>query len=130
MATFKLYYATNRNHVGKNRWKPESYGKKFSDDGVENLRFGRLTLSADDAEIKKHLKAKVGAAGIGDGEKLGKYLTGRAKSAAIEAYAETLEKGISEAGQPGAKFGSKAMFGDLKTDMEKCSDVLVPRTPR
>ena len=44
MITLTLYYATNRNHLGQDRWKPDGYGSKFSQDGVENLRFGRLTL--------------------------------------------------------------------------------------
>ncbi|MBL7995151.1 hypothetical protein JNM05_07235, partial [bacterium] len=44
-----LYYATNRKHEG-NRWKPTGYGTKFSDDGLENLRFGKVTVNADEAK--------------------------------------------------------------------------------
>ena len=50
MTILTLYYATNRNHLGADRWKPEGYGSKFSQDGVENLRFGRLTLEVDHPE--------------------------------------------------------------------------------
>jgi len=43
-----LYYATNRKHVGSDRWNPTAYGKNFSDDGAKNLRFGWLSLSTDE----------------------------------------------------------------------------------
>ena len=46
MSKLQLFYATNRGHEGKNRWKPEAYGTKFSSDGMENLRFGSLTVDA------------------------------------------------------------------------------------
>ena len=53
MNTHTLFYATNRNHIGKDQWHPTSYGTKFSDDGVENLRFGKLTVNAADAKIEQ-----------------------------------------------------------------------------
>ena len=46
MTKLTLYYATNRKHEGKDRWHPESYGTKFSDDGMENLRFGAVSVEA------------------------------------------------------------------------------------
>ena len=46
MATLTLYYATNRNYEGEDRWHPDSYGTKFSDDGMENLRFGFVSVDA------------------------------------------------------------------------------------
>lgn len=49
MVDLTLYYVTNRNHVGEDRWAPEEYGAGFSADGVENLRFGKVTLKADKA---------------------------------------------------------------------------------
>ena len=49
--TFTLFYATNRNHIGADQWKPDSYGYKFSDDGQENLRFGKVKVTADSKEI-------------------------------------------------------------------------------
>jgi hypothetical protein len=42
MAERRLFYATNRNHLGKDRWHPDDYGKKFSDDGVESSFRSRL----------------------------------------------------------------------------------------
>lgn len=71
MTTLSLYYATNRNHEGDNRWKPDGYGKKFSDDGMENLRFGCLTVDADDAAIARYAGKNMKEMGIGDGGSLG-----------------------------------------------------------
>ncbi|MCL5801836.1 MAG: alpha/beta hydrolase [Gammaproteobacteria bacterium] len=125
MTTLTLYYATNRNHLGQDRWKPEGYGSKFSQDGVENLRFGRLTLEADQTIIEKHLNKNLKASGKGDGVRLCGYLTGRAESAKIRAYEEKLNPNVSDIHQKNIKLGSLAMFADLKTDMENNSDVLV-----
>ena len=125
MTTLTLYYATNRNHLGQDRWKPEGYGSRFSQDGVENLRFGRLTLEADQTVIEKHLNKNMKAYGKGDGVRLCGYLTERAASAKIKAYEEKLNPNISDTHQKNIKLGSLAMFADLKTDMENNSDVLV-----
>ena len=124
MVELKLYYATNRNHIG-NRWHPKSYGTKFSNDGMENLRFGLVRVSADDKIISKHLTTKMKDCGVGNGEALGSYLAGCAKNARIDAYEETIKSHIADVAQGGAKFGSKAMFADVKVDMEASSDVLV-----
>lgn len=124
MTTLRLYYATNRNHIG-NRWSPGSYGNKFSNDGMENLRFGVVTLEAEDKMISKYLNADMKDCGSGNGEALGGYLSKRAKSATIQAYDETISKDIAESAQNNIKLGSKAMFADVQTDMEAYSDVLV-----
>ncbi len=55
MKALSLFYATNRRHEGKDRFRPEGYGAKFSDDGSENLRFGKLTLQADERKINEFL---------------------------------------------------------------------------
>lgn len=125
MAAYELYFATNRNHIGADRWHPQSYGKKFSDDGMENLRFGVVTVNADEAELEKHLNADVKDCGTGDGEALSNYLKTCAESAKIEAYQESIAKDIAETAQPNAKLGSKAMFADLQASMENSSDVLI-----
>lgn len=124
MSQYKLYYATNRNHIG-DRWHPDSYGNKFSDDGMENLRFGVVTLSAEEAEVRTYLSADLGPGGSGDGEGLAGYLKGMAGEAAIAAYEEKLDPDIAETAQKDAKLGSKAMFADLRAEMEKSSDVLI-----
>ena len=113
MVELKLYYATNRNHIG-NRWHPKSYGTKFSNDGMENLRFGIVRVSADDKIISKHLTTKMKDCGVGNGEALGSYLAGCAKNARIDAYEEAIKSHIADVAQEGAKFGSKMMFADVK----------------
>jgi esterase/lipase superfamily enzyme len=125
MAKLTLYYATNRNHVGDDRWHPASYGTKFSDDGMENLRFGYVTVTADDKKIASFLNAGVGDCGVGNGEGLGGYLSKCARTAKIEAYKEDINPGIADTAQPNAKMGSKAMFADVQSDMEKSSDVVL-----
>lgn len=125
MAKLTLYYATNRKHEGKNRWRPDAYGTKFSDDGMENLRFGFVTVDADDKRIEGFLNKDMEDCGTGDGEGLGGYLAKCAQSARIEAYRESLRKDIAEAAQKDVKLGSKAMFADLMSDMEKASDALI-----
>jgi len=123
MAKLTLYYATNRKHEGKDRWRPDSYGTKFSDDGMENLRFGFVSVDADDKKIAKYLSADVQDCGVGDGISLGDYLAECAKTARIEAYRELVSPNVADAEH--AKLGSKAMFADVMSDMEKSSDVLI-----
>ncbi len=125
MAKLTLYYATNRKHEGKDRWHPDSYGTKFSDDGMENLRFGFVSVDADDKKIDKFLNADMKDCGAGDGIGLGDYLAGCAESARIEAYREAISADIAEVEQKNAKLGSKGMFADVMSDMEKSSDVLI-----
>ena len=123
MASLTLYFATNRNHEG-NRWTPDAYGSKFSKDGMENLRFGRVSVEASDKKIQQFLKKKMKNCGVGDGEGLSEYLADRAKSAKINAYKEIIDKDTPETLQK-PKLGSKAAFADLQTAMKACSDVLV-----
>jgi esterase/lipase superfamily enzyme len=129
MTEYTLYYATNRNHIcdddHPDRFHPKAYGSKFSDDGIENLRFGVVTVTADDKIIAKHLDAKMQDCGKGDGESLGTYFAKCAENAEINAYEETLKPHISDVAQPKAKLGSQAMFNDVMTDMENSSDVLI-----
>jgi esterase/lipase superfamily enzyme len=124
MERVSLFYATNRKHEGASRWKPDGYGTKFSDDGVENLRFGRVTVSYDGAEARAFMEKSVGPV-KGDGEGLGDYLAERAEDAAITAYREEINAKKSDSDQPKAVFGSKAMFTDLQKLMLGGSDALV-----
>lgn len=123
MKTLKLFYATNRKHLGENRWKPDGYGIDPSSDGHENLRFGQVEVKADESEIKSHLN-RVKHRQKGDGVELSKYLTSRsAKSSSIKAYEDfsfTNEDGL--AFEENASF---SFFSDLKQDMLKGKDVLV-----
>ena len=124
MKNISLYYATNRKHEGKNRFRPDGYGSKFSDDGSENLRFGKLTVQTDEREMNKYLTAPVGD-GIGNGSKLADYLASRASSAKIQAYREKISPAFADIHQPEKQLGSTAMFKDLMTVMRKSTDVLV-----
>lgn len=120
-----LFFATNRNHIleaSTDRWRPDRYGKKFSDDGMENLRFGKVTVEADDAKMHKHISEDVKSMGIGNGENLAKYLSKCAESAKIEAYEEKIEKGIAD---PNPKLGSQAMFTEIQAVMMKSTDILI-----
>lgn len=125
MAERRLFYATNRNHLGKDRWRPDGYGKKFSDDGVENLRFGRVLVKVDESRIDKYIEKDRGSMGQGDGEGLIKYLTKCAESADIVAYREKINRAVAEDQQDDVKLGSTAAFSDLQTIMRRSSDVLL-----
>ncbi|UCH91693.1 MAG: alpha/beta hydrolase [Nitrospirota bacterium] len=120
-----IYYATNRKHEGKDRWKPNGYGSKFSDDGMENLRFGKVTLEANEKKVQKFLEKEVGDIGIGNGEDLSNYLAEQAESAKIAAFKESLASDKSDIIQPKAKLGSLAAFGELRKAMLKGCDVLI-----
>jgi hypothetical protein len=120
MRKLSLYYATNRGHLGDDRWRPDGYGKKFSSDGAENLRFGKLTLSADEKRLTKHL-GKTVAGAKGDGEGLSSCLGKQVKKAKIRAFREN-----AKSGDPAdAVYGSKAMFNELQGIMKKATDVVI-----
>ena len=128
MAKLKLFYATNRKHVGDNRWNPDSYGTDPSSDRIENLRFGKLTLEVDKAQITKHLKTNTGV-GKGDGEKLAEYLSEcveKPNAIEISAFVEDIDKTLSDANQPSTtRYGSIAMFTEIQKIMRKSHDVLI-----
>jgi len=125
MADYTLYFATNRNHEGKDRWNPSGYGTRFSDDGPENLRFGKLTVQADANKVARFLE-QAGIYGVGNGIALAGYLSAQAKKATITAYLEDIpRKDIAEIHQENVVLGSKAMFNDLMQIMKDSSDVLI-----
>ena len=124
MKDLTLYYATNRNHLGADRWQPTAYGSKFSDDGAENLRFGKVTLSADEKRIGEFLAKDVGF-GAGDGEGLSSYLKELVPEDGIRAFVERLNPEVSDKLQKTAKLGSLAMFSDLQAAMLRNLDVLI-----
>jgi esterase/lipase superfamily enzyme len=123
MATLTLYYGTNRAHEGADRWAPTGYGPRFSKDGSENLRFGKVAVSADDRTLRAHLTRKVKGMGMGDGEGLAEWLSGRPMR--IDAYREKIDPTVADSHQPGAVFGSQALFADLKQHMDDGADVLI-----
>lgn len=131
MKKLKLYYATNRGHEsgrGYSQWNPRGYGKKFSNDGMENLRFGKITVDADENKIDQAVGADVGF-GMGNGNQLSGYLGDLADTPRhfkISAYREKLDSDASDVNQSAnAKYGSDAMFAELQRSMSKGADVLV-----
>jgi len=125
MADYMIFYATNRNHIGNDRWHPKSYGTTFSEDGRENLRFGRITVQADQNVIGQYLDRVKEGVGTGDGEGLAEYFVEQTRSASrIEAYPEAVDSKIPESKQPPEAFGSIPFFNDLKVEMSKSTDTL------
>ena len=114
-----LFYATNRAHEGSDRWHPTGYGVKFSRDGEENLRLGKVKLDVDTSKIKGHLQKSV-AGGKGDGQGLSSYFAKQLKGASIIAYKEKV--GATEGG---TQYGSAAMFQDIRDIMKQANDVLI-----
>ena len=117
MTTLTLYYGTNRAHEGTDRWNPSGYGARFSSDGAENLRFGRIGMSADSKMLKSYLTKKQKGIGDGDGEGLGDYLAQQPMS--IAAYRESIDPAVADTHQPNAVFGSAALFAALKGHMDQ-----------
>ena len=126
MTELRLFYATNRNHLGDDRWRPKGYGKKFSDDGIENLRFGRLTVKVDEAKLTKHLETDCEPMGRGDGEGLIKYLSRCAESADIVAYREKINRSVAEDQQDSIKLGSQGAFSGLPSMLIRMSVLICP----
>lgn len=123
MANYELFYATNRSHEGDDRWNPTGYGPEFSKDGLENLRFGKLTLDADDNIVEGFLKQTDGY-GVGNGIELSGYLKNQAeifKNIKIMAYQENIP---SDQSAP-VVLGSHAMFEDVQSIMANATDVVV-----
>ncbi len=125
MKTLQLYYATNRNHLGSDD-KPLGYGTQFSEDGIENLRFGYLELDVDETVIAANLAVDTGF-GLGSGNKLAEALTPLITNGGtrIEAFPEAVEADKPDEAQSPANFGSLAMFDELKEAMMASNDVVI-----
>jgi esterase/lipase superfamily enzyme len=123
----RVHYATNRGHEGPQRFRPTGYGARYSSDGMENLRFGRVDFEADPAEVARLLARVKPHTGAGDGEALQDYFARCVQaSQRIQAYEESIpRRGVSEAAQAEVKLGSAAMFDDLRRDMQLGRDVMV-----
>lgn len=116
-----LFFATNRKHEGNNQWNPKGYGKEFSSEGHENLRFGELELKVDEDKVEKYLTKSFKGNRVGDGEGLSDYLSKQAKSADISAYKdETPSRKLEMEENSSTRF-----FLNLKEHMMESSDVVV-----
>ena len=128
MRTLELYYGTNRGHKGRDRDAPTGYSKYFSSDGMENLRFGKVTVKADPARIAKYLTDDK-ACGIGNGKKLSSYLgklAGKRKATTIKAFPEKIVRYLSDKNQPSETvYGSKTLFSELQSVMLQNHDILI-----
>lgn len=121
-----LYYVTNRNHLGSDRFHPTGYGIHPSADGIENLRFGKVTVDVGAKSLDRWFNAKT-ASGKGDGEELSEHLTKRAEThSTITAYPEKIpDKERPEHNQPGVKLGSRIMLEEIQGTMREGRDVLI-----
>ena len=54
MKVLRLFYATNHDQLGKDHWDEDGHGRIFSDDGIENPQFGRVTIEADESKMTQH----------------------------------------------------------------------------
>ena len=124
MAKAILYFATNRRHEGDDRWNPSGYGIEPSEDGTENLRFGRVTLNYDKREALKHLQKDCGF-GNGDGQGLADYLHSQSSSGVIKAFEEKLDNKKADIRQAKSKFGSTRTYRELRKAMENETDILI-----
>lgn len=124
MATAELYFATNRRHQGRDRWKPSGYGIEPSRDGTENLRFGRVSLSYDAEQTNRLLQRDCGF-GIGDGGELASYFVRQKRRATIEAFPENLPKDENESALPEDALGSSRAFSDLRAKINAGCRLLV-----
>ena len=124
-ASHAVYYVTNRRHKGRDRWKPRGYsGRRCSDDGVENLRFGKVEFELDDERVNGLLAGDSGF-GPGHGEALKDYIRERLHTARIQAFPENLDRGRSDTSQDRALLGSTRMFEELRQEQFREHDVLV-----
>ena len=106
----ELFYATNRNHEGADRWNPTGYGSKFSDDGMENLRFGKVVFDADEMKINNCLNI-TGKYGKGNGIELADYFSELAATAVITPFPEIIpDPQIAEVHQWFDTLSSKSAF--------------------
>lgn len=122
----KLYYATNRNHLGENQFSPEGYGIHPSSSGIENLRLGTVTVDTGRKSLNKWLNSKT-PSGKGDGVDLSTFFTEYAKKQSkIVAYQENIpDPGRAEATQEGKKLGSEEMFAEVQHTLRQGRDVLI-----
>ncbi|NOQ25555.1 MAG: alpha/beta hydrolase [Bacteroidales bacterium] len=123
MKNTKLFFATNRNHEGNDQWKPTRYGKEFSADGRENLRFGELEIDYDPPKVQQYLDKEFENGRIGDGEKLSEYFAKQAENTTISAF-EDLTSQVEKQLEV-EKNSSTRLFKSLKDVMMNAADVVI-----
>lgn len=111
-----LYYATNREHIGSERAKPEGYGERPSKDGIQNLRFGTVSITMENDKVNEYLN-DVADGAKGNGTALADYI--KTCKQTIDAKPEVLNEDNT------ATFGSHDIFPQLKQAMSANKDVLI-----
>ena len=124
MNRIQIYYVTNRRHRGPDRWAPTGYGIETSKDGMENLRFGTVTVRCDEDKVSEYLEHD-GGFGTGDGLRLARYFLDQRRDATIEAFREDLRKEENEATQQRDNLGSTRAFSELRDQMDAGDHVLI-----
>ena len=123
MKMISLFYATNRNHEGDDRWNPTGYGQNFSSDRSSNLRFGKVELTVDNEEIKKFLYGKKNGR-PGNGVGLSEYLTKKSTDEAkIRAFKDITAGGAKTATID--QLASTRIFRDMKKLMDGQQDFVI-----
>ena len=122
-----LFFATNRNHLGESRWQPSGYGKHFSKDGTDNLRFGRLQLGLEESQLEDYIEGEHNGR-IGDGTGLAGFIGQRAQTAQIHACEDLTHSPELANGSQGLSEqdnASASLFREIKGQMEQGHDLVV-----
>ncbi|MFM8353786.1 MAG: alpha/beta hydrolase, partial [Gammaproteobacteria bacterium] len=133
MTVVELFFATNRAPQGVTRsgsparvdraGGPRGFGAQFSAEGIENLRFGSITVSGT-ADVVRRLQARTVDGVRGDGLALAAHFRPRVARADLRVYPEQLDPEPIRPDVP-IRLGSSALFLDLHARMRAASDVLV-----
>lgn len=115
----EVFFGTNRNAIPRKR--PRTFGKRFSDDGLANLRFGRAKVEGGlvsvevEPERLKQLpgtnltdmkKSKLGSTKLFDGLRQSMREEGRDTIVFLHGYNVTFESAIQTAAQIAENFSS------------------------
>jgi len=123
MTNISLFYATNRNHEGDDRWNPTGYGQNFSSDRSSNLRFGKVELTVDPDEISKFINGKKNGRS-GNGVGLSEYLAKKSTDEAnIKAFKDITVGGAKAATTD--QLASTRIFREMKKLMDGQQDFII-----
>jgi esterase/lipase superfamily enzyme len=114
----QLFYVTNRHYEGTDRWNPTGYSKEPSSDGLQNLRFGTVTLDLSTIEptISASL-AEVVDGDTGNGERIRASIRDLLRvPQKIEAFMES---------EDGSIRGSSRAYDQLREAMKSGADTVI-----
>ncbi len=114
----QLFYVTNRRHQGADRWHPTGYSKDASSDGLQNLRFGSITLDLSTIQNKiQHSLAETVDGNSGNGERI------RASIRDVLRNVQTIE--AFEEKEDGSIRGSSRAYDQLREAMKSGADTVI-----